>query len=150
MASRIKREQEKRKKLAQRVARYFKRKYGIEEDLIDYFALVNTNLTFEENIKNIKRILNKAEKVRKVRDELIKQIMEFRDYWQEYGAKSYQIDKSKKAKKVFDLERSPLKALDKWLRNPNKYDIKGIDTPEKPRKAKKKAKKEGKRIEKSF
>ncbi|WP_324735333.1 hypothetical protein VFC49_09320 [Thermococcus sp. SY098] len=51
--------------------------------------------------------------------------MEFRDYWQEYGAKSYKIDKSKKAKKVFDLERSPLKALDKWLRNPNKYDIKG-------------------------
>ncbi|WP_456395071.1 hypothetical protein [Thermococcus sp.] len=87
MASRIKREQEKRKKLAQRVARYFKRKYGIEEDLIDYFALVDTNLTFEENIKNIKRILNKAEKVRKVRDELIKQIMEFRDYWQEITAK---------------------------------------------------------------
>jgi len=63
--------------------------------------------------------------------------MEFRDYWQEYGAKSYKIDKSKKAKKVFDLERSPLKALDKWLRNPNRHDIKGIDTPEKPKRKKK-------------
>jgi len=73
MASRIKRESEKRKKLAQRIARYFKQKYGIEEDLIDYYALVDTNLTFEENIKNIKRILNKAEKVRRARDELIKQ-----------------------------------------------------------------------------
>ncbi|WP_324735334.1 hypothetical protein VFC49_09325 [Thermococcus sp. SY098] len=65
MASRIKRESEKRKKLAQRIARYFKQKYGIEEDLIDYYALVDTNLTFEENIKNIKRILNKAEKSKK-------------------------------------------------------------------------------------
>ncbi|HII61509.1 hypothetical protein [Pyrococcus horikoshii] len=44
MSSRVKREEEK---LAQRVARYFKRKYGIEEDLIDYYALVDTNLTFE-------------------------------------------------------------------------------------------------------
>ncbi len=140
MASRIKRESEKRKKLAQRIARYFKQKYGIEEDLIDYYALVDTNLTFKENIKNIKRILNKAEKVRRARDELIKQIMEFRDYWQQYGAKSYQIDKAKKAKKVFDLEKSPLKALDKWLRNPNKYDIKGIDTPEKPKRKKRKKK----------
>ena len=63
----------KTKKLAQRIARYFKQKYGIEEDPIDYYALVDTNLTFKENIKNIKRILNKAEKVRKARDELIKQ-----------------------------------------------------------------------------
>ncbi|ALM76490.1 hypothetical protein [Thermococcus barophilus] len=141
MTSRIKRESQKRKKLAQRIAKYFKQKYGIEEDLIDYYALVDTNLTFKENIKNIKRILNKAEKVRKARDELIKQIIEFRDYWQEYGTKSYKIDKSKKAKKVFDLEKSPLKALDKWLRNPNRYDIKGIDTPEKPKQKKRKKKK---------
>jgi len=37
--------------------------------------------------------------------------MEFRDYWQEYGAKSYKIDKSKKAKKVFDLEKITTKGL---------------------------------------
>lgn len=138
MASKVKREAEKRKKLAERVAKYFKRNYGIEEDLIDYYALVDTQLSYEENIKNIKRLLNKAEKVRKARDELIKQIMEFKDYWERYGAKSYQIDKSKKARKVFDLNKSSLKDLDRWLRNPNKYDIKGIDTPEKPKKRKKK------------
>ncbi|MHA1865276.1 MAG: hypothetical protein ACTSWZ_02110 [Candidatus Heimdallarchaeaceae archaeon] len=140
MASRVKRESEKRKKLAKRIARYFKRNYGIEEDLIDYYALVDTNLTFEENIKNIKRILNKAEKVRRAKDELLKQIYEFNEYWQEYGAKSYQIDKSKKAKKTFDPHKVTLRQLEAWLRNPNRYDLKGIDTPEKPkRKQKKKA-----------
>lgn len=139
MASRVKREAEKRKKLAKRIARYFKRNYGIEEDLIDYYALVDTNLTYQENIKNIKRILNKAEKVMRARDELIKQIMEFKDYWENYGERSFKLDTSKKAKKVFDLNKARLKDLDRWLRNPNRYDIKGIDYPEKPKKRKKKA-----------
>lgn len=138
MASRVKRKAEKRKNLAKRIAKYFKRNYGIEEDLIDYYALVDTNLTYQENIKNIKRILNKAEKVRKARDELIKHIMEFKDYWENYGERSFKLDTSKKAKKVFDLNKARLKDLDRWLRNPNKYDIKGIDYPEKPKRRRKK------------
>lgn len=141
MASKVKREEEKRKKLAQRIAKYFKRKYGIEEDLIDYYALVDTNLTYEENIKNIRKILNKAKKVKSARDELIKQIKEFEEYWREYGKKSYATDKARKAKKVFNLEKSSLKDLDRWLRKPNLYDIRGIDAPEKTAKKTKKKRK---------
>ncbi|WP_206205563.1 hypothetical protein [Thermococcus sp. MV5] len=84
--------------------------------------------------------------MRKARDELIKQILEFKEYWQEYGSKSYRIDKSKKAKKVFDLNKSSLKDLDKWLRNPNLYDIKGIDTPDKPKRKKTKKNKKPKEV----
>lgn len=120
------------------MARYFKRHYGIEEDLVDYYALVDTNLTYEENIKNLKRILGKAEKVRRARDQLIRYIKEFVDYWEQYGGRSYTTDKAKRAKKVFDLEKASLKDLDKWLRNPNKYDIRGIDTPSRKRKRGKK------------
>jgi len=138
MASRVKRESEKCKKLAERVARYFKRHYGIEPDLVDYYALVDTNLTYEENIKNLKHILGKAEKVRRARDQLIRYIKEFVDYWEQYGGRSYATDKGKRAKKVFDLEKASLKDLDKWLRNPNKYDIRGIDTPSRKRKRGKK------------
>lgn len=138
MASRVKRESEKRKKLAQRVAKYFKRKYGIEEDLIDYYALVDTTLTYEENIKNIRKLLNKAEKVSRAKDELIKQIVEFKDYWEKYGERSFKIDKSKKAKKVFDINKATLRQLEAWLRNPTRYDIKGIDTPDKSKKKRKK------------
>lgn len=148
MASRVKRESEKRKKLAQRVAKYFKRHYGIEPDLVDYHALVDTNLTYKENIENLKRLLKKSEKVRSARDQLIQTIYEFAEYWEEYGGRSYAIDKGKRAKKVFDLEKASLKDLDRWLRTPNKYDIRGIDYPEKPKKrkrTKKATKKTGKK-----
>ncbi len=62
MASRVKRREEEVKKLARRVARYFKRNYGIEEDLVDYYALVDPELSYKENIANIKRIIGKAKK----------------------------------------------------------------------------------------
>ncbi|AJC72175.1 hypothetical protein X802_08515 [Thermococcus guaymasensis DSM 11113] len=136
MASRVKRESEKRKKLAERVARYFKRHYGIEPDLVDYYALVDTNLTYEENIKNLKRILGKMEKVRRARDQLIRYVREFVDYWREYGGRSYAVDKAKRAKKVINLETARLKDIDAWLRNPNRYDLIGIDYPEKPKRKK--------------
>ncbi|AFN03755.1 hypothetical protein PFDSM3638_04815 [Pyrococcus furiosus DSM 3638] len=120
--------------MAQRVA---KRKYGIGEDLIDYYALVDTNLTFEENIKNIAKIIGKAEKVRKAKDQLIKAIMEFKEYWETYGKRDYAVDKAKKARKVFDLEKATLKQLELWLRHPERYDIKQIDYPGQKRKRKK-------------
>ncbi len=64
--------------------------------------------------------------------------MEFKEYWENYGGGSYAVDKGKKAKKVFDLEKASLKQLDAWLRHPDRYDIRGIDYPEKPKRKKKK------------
>ena len=138
MASRVKRKEEEVKKLSRRVARYFKRNYGIEEDLIDYYALVDPELTYKENIANIKKIIGKAKKVQKAKEQLIKAITEFKEYWENYGGRSYAVDKGKKARRVFDLEKATLKQLDAWLRHPDRYDIKGVDYPEKSRKRRRK------------
>ena len=138
MASRVKRREEEVKKLAKRIAKYFKKHYGIEEDLIDYYALVDPELSYKENLENIKKVIGKAKKVQDAKERLIKAIMEFKEYWENYGERSYAVDKGKKAKKVFDLEKATLKQLDAWLRHPDRYDIRGIDYPEKSLKGRRK------------
>ncbi|ASJ08863.1 hypothetical protein A3L11_06340 [Thermococcus siculi] len=109
------------------------------EDLIDYYALVDTNISYEENIKNIAKIIGKASKVQKARDQLLKAVMEFKEYWERYGGRSYAVDKGKKARKVFNLETASLKQLNAWLRHPDRYDIRGIDYPERKRKKRRKS-----------
>jgi uncharacterized protein YlxW (UPF0749 family) len=113
----------------------FLKKHGIDEDLIDLEALVDSSLTYPENkkivanyIKNM--IKNKEYDAEKYDAEYIQHLLNIaRELHEERSEQAREYDEKIKSKKVIDLEKSkhPEKDLEKWSKNMGKMDILGID-----------------------
>ena len=111
------------------------KKHGIDEDLIDLEALVDSSLTYPENkkivanyIKNM--IKNKEYDAEKYDAEYIQHLLNIaRELHEERSEQAREYDEKIKSKKVIDLEKSkhPEKDLEKWSKNMGKMDILGID-----------------------
>jgi len=106
------------------------KKRGIEPDLIDLDAHIDRSLSFRENktiiqqktkglgvpqTKSFKRV-SSAELTLKAN-----RIQEKRSY------RSQAQDARKKAQNTFYYEDLTPKEFKKWKKNPNRYDIKGVD-----------------------
>jgi len=114
------------------------KKYGIDEDLIDLDALIDPNLTYQENkaivMEHIKKLKNNIDddilNEDKYKKEYIDHLMNIaRDIHESRPENARERDEKLKAKNVIDLENSknPDKDFEKWVKNPGRFDILGID-----------------------
>jgi len=120
-------------------------KMGISPDTVDLEALVDGRITYGENLKNIERKIGishsrkqtgtfskaKHKKTLNAQDAmgLAFEKEHAMDRHQRRSLLSVQMDESKKAKHTLTdrqiLDNHPL--LQKWYKQPNRYDIQGID-----------------------
>ena len=127
--------------LARKVADYFRNRYGIAYDVHDWEHLVDNRLTYRENVRNLERKLL-LRKDPELRDFYERTIYEAEQYFQATNPRGWAQDEKIRAKKTF--KRGDLRGYELWLRNPNRYDIEGIDAPPrkvKPRKVRKRKRK---------
>ena len=110
-------------------------KMGIAADLVDLEALIDSTLSYPENYRNIigqyKRADNKAKKSKT-------KASGYSDIDLSYASQSHQarslrsrmIDEARTSCKTFTENqlRKDISLLQKWYKNPNKFDIEGIDS----------------------
>ena len=106
------------------------KKRGIESDLIDLNAEIDRSLTFAEN-KRI--ILQKAKPLQRKQDaqysrySSAKLLMKARNIQEKRSDRARYFDSLKKARTRFFGEDLTAKEFKKWKKNPNRFDIIGVD-----------------------
>lgn len=124
------------------------KRQDISPDLVDLNALIDANLSYPENYKNImsryKRVDNKARKSKAALGSGGNiDIAYASQYHQSRSQQARQADEARAAKKTYtekQISRKP-DLLDAWYKNPGKSDIFGIDVFGYSKSAKRKGKK---------
>ena len=104
---------------------------GIDTDLIDLNAKIDSSLSLRENNRIImedskyigKNKLSFGTKSLSKMDRFFEAEKQFNNM----SNKSKNMDLNKRAKNTFEMEDLNKKNYNKWKKNPNKYDIYGID-----------------------
>jgi len=117
---------------------------GISPDLVDIDALIDSKLSYPENLSNIMKTLGKnrlhtlksakTSSHRKAMHQLDSMTLQFEKdqamhRHQSRSIRSQVMDQSKRARIVIkdkDIIKNP-DLLKKWFKNPNQYDVEGID-----------------------
>ena len=99
---------------------------GINPDTVDTFALIDRNLTLSENFTNIvgKRKQNPITQS----ENKINNYLEAQDKFNNFSNKRQFYDSKVNARKTFFQDDLTNKNYSKWKKNPNRFDIEGIDT----------------------
>jgi hypothetical protein len=105
----------------------FLKKHGIDPDLVDLEALVDSKLSYKENKKNIMKQLGISEGiVQKVSEiefrEIEDAIRQAQMYHEMRSERSQRMDEERKAKIPKDPEA--------WFRHPERYDLPQVDYPD--------------------
>mgnify|MGYP000498308316 CR=1 FL=1 len=104
----------------------FLKKHGIEPDLVDLEALVDSKLTYHENKENIKKQLGISDKSTvKPSDLEIQEIEEAIKQAQMYHEMRSERAQMMDEKKFAKLPKDP----EAWFRHPEKYDLPEVDYP---------------------
>lgn len=99
------------------------KKHGIDPDLVDLDALVDSKLTYKENKKNIFKLLGIGKKGKKLdEDEILDALRQALMYHTEF--------RSDRARIIDDAKVAKLpKKVQSWFKHPERYDLPGIDAP---------------------
>jgi len=103
------------------------RRKGIDPQSIDVEALVDETLTYNENLANVKKYVMQGEPSL---EETYAEMLRYASWLHNQRSERSQImDENLRAKVVISTVPSPynIALLNKWLENPARYDIEGID-----------------------
>ena len=104
------------------------RKSGIDPDLVDLDAYIDSTLTLEENariiMQDIKLMMPPSTKSTTKLNNFMKAV----ELWEKRHPRKKYMDGMKEAKTVFEQSELSNKNFDKWKESPNRYDIRGIDS----------------------
>ena len=107
---------------------------GIDDDLIDVEALVDSELTLEENSRIIREEVESiAERKKEPETQSIKKIERYLEAVKIFSKRKpseQRIDYYKNAKKTFSKQDLKEHNFELWKNDPNRYDIEGIDMRE--------------------
>ena len=104
----------------------------ISSDLVDVEALLDSSLSYTENKKKILIIANREKKRPKIDSVALDfEKEQARAFHNSRSVPAQIADESKRSKKVIGdiMITGDPKILDKWYKDPNKYDIVGVDYP---------------------
>lgn len=104
-------------------------------DLVDITSIYDKNLTYSENKRNIKKKTDLLG-IRKEKKTFKGSSLYYEDkaiaYQKTRNLRSKEMDLRKQAKKVFDNRLLTKEQYKTWKKHPNKYDIRNVDTKNKP------------------
>lgn len=105
------------------------RKRDIDPQIIDVYALYDDTLTYSENLNAIMKKVTtlKRNSIKNGDFRYIKRIETVSDRRKKNALLQ---DNIRTADNTFELDTLTKPQLNKWKRNPNRYDIKGIDAPQ--------------------
>lgn len=107
----------------------FLAKQGIEADLVDLEALVDSTLTYRENKENVLKALGITTKKKEAKTEEEFKEEEIRDAIKQ--AQYYHEQRSKKAKALDENRKAKIpKNPEAWFRHPERYDLPQVDLPD--------------------
>ena len=100
---------------------------GINSDVFDLHAEIDRTLTFSEN----KRLIQKKTGFIKEKDYgtlgRAKMELEARDIQDKRSYKAKFMDRKINARRTFFIDDIEPKEFKRWKKNPNRYDIRGVD-----------------------
>ncbi len=122
--------------------REYLRKQGIDPQTIDVEHLVDSRLTYRENLRRIKKYV--ATRRDPTLEEALASALRYAAYvHSQRSEKSRRLDNKLRARNTIKPRPNSLTLakIELWFKNPSRYDIEGIDAGAKKRKARKKRKK---------
>ena len=114
------------------IQRLLKQK-GIEPDLIDVSAMVDSTLTLSENaniiIEDIKVMQNTGQiKIETASNNKLDRFLKAVKIFEKKHWKKQMVDARKQAKKTFEKSELTKHNFNKWEKHTNRYDIVGVDS----------------------
>lgn len=107
------------------------KKKGIEPDLVDLRAEIDSNITLRENYSRVLKsygLLGKRDIAQSTRSiKKLANMIKARKIYEKIKASRQNKDISIRAKRTFSLNELKDKNFRKWLKNMNRYDIEGVD-----------------------
>jgi hypothetical protein len=101
---------------------------GIDPSLVDVEAEVDSTLTLEENARIMKNKIKNEKIVPETKSvSKIERYLEAQKIFGKHKNKSQIADFSKNASHRFEMNQLSSSNYKKWLKQPNRYDIVGID-----------------------
>lgn len=109
------------------------RKKGYNPDLYDLDAHIDSTLSFGENSRIIQEDIRfmKPKRMDKSETSSVRKLdylMQAKSIHDQRSPRAYYEDNSRQAKKTFEMSQLNKKNFGKWKKNPNKYDITGVDS----------------------
>lgn len=106
---------------------------GEDADKFDFEAEVDGRLTYEENRRRVlsklkRRGLLSPKKEQKAKWRAGDLLIKAKEIQRRRSPRAREIDARQDAEQTFDARTLTKKQFLKWKRNPNRYDIEGIDT----------------------
>jgi len=99
---------------------------GIDPDLVDTRSHIDRTLSLGENFTNI--IGKRKQKESTSSGNKINNFLEAQEIFSNFNSKRQRIDSRINARKTFEENEMTNKNFKKWKKNPNRFDISGIDT----------------------
>lgn len=99
---------------------------GIDTDLIDTDAKIDSTLSLEENFTVIVGKRKQKQETSSIKK--IQNYMDAQDYFSSLNSKRQRMDSNINAKKTFEQSELTNKNFKKWKKHPNRFDIFGVDT----------------------
>ena len=113
------------------IKRLLKQK-GLEPDLIDVEAMVDSTLTLSENSRiigeEVQSIMERKYAPETVSTTKVDNFLKAVDIFEKKTVRSSNQDKNKESKRVFEMTELNNRNMNKWEKNTNRYDIRGVDS----------------------
>lgn len=108
------------------------KKQGLEPDLIDVEAMVDSELTLSENARIIKEdlsvIMQNQEKIGLTSQNKVERFLKAVEYFDTKTVRQRYMDGNRQAQKTFEKSELNEENYKKWHHNTNRYDILGVDS----------------------
>jgi len=109
------------------------KKQGIDSDLIDLESMVDSSLSLSENARIISEDVKLMQQTGQINlgtksPYKVERFLKAVQIYEKRSNRKQRMDSSKQAKKTFEKSQLTEKNYNKWKKNPNRYDIQGVDT----------------------